>query len=437
MLIDVTRLVTRRLKGRLPTGVDRVALAYVERFGLWRHRPTCTPALAATNMAQALIRIGTRPWILDPTPSRLVFDWLLSHSRSRPPWRALWPTAGRSSLNAADCAGRWIVNAGHSGLEHRHWASGLRAAGARPLFVIHDLIPLTHPQFCRAGEADRHARRMRHALQWGHAIVANSNATLQTLMDWAAAQELPMPPATVAHLGSSSVDHTATVPTVPLDEPYFVCLGTLEPRKNHAMLLHVWERLVQRQGLAKAPRLVLIGQAGWEIEHLQRLLDRTPALQGCVIRLPRCTDAELASWLQHARALLFPSFVEGFGLPLVEALAAGVPVIASDLPVFREVARCTPEYVDPLDGASWLRAIDAYAQPSSALRLAQRDRLHDFVSPSWCTHFEAVDSLMAAVDGNTTTDAARGRYPAHEVSARTAPTRRSSEAAWPGLETAP
>ncbi len=103
------------------------------------------------------------------------------------------------------------------------------------------------------------------------------------------------------------------------------------------------------------------------------LLDRCVALKDHVTELPRCDDHELATWLAHAQALLFPSFIEGFGMPLVEALMLGVPVIASDLPVFREIAGDIPCYLDPIDGPGWRRAVLEYM----SLQSSARETLHN------------------------------------------------------------
>jgi glycosyltransferase involved in cell wall biosynthesis len=101
--------------------------------------------------------------------------------------------------------------------------------------------------------------------------------------------------------------------------------------------------------------------------------------------------------LRSARALLFPTLVEGFGLPLIEALAAGAPVIASDLPVFHEIGREIPDFVDPLDGPAWSRAISDYALPDSPARAAQIARLASFRAPRWDDHFGLVDTWLATL----------------------------------------
>ena len=95
--------------------------------------------------------------------------------------------------------------------------------------------------------------------------------------------------------------------------------------------------------------------------------------------------------------MLFPSFAEGYGIPLVEALAAGVPVIASDLPVFREIGQGVPELVAPDDDCAWEATIADYARADSLRRRAQLARLIDFDAPDWSDHFATLDRFLAVL----------------------------------------
>jgi glycosyltransferase involved in cell wall biosynthesis len=377
-LIDITRLLGRRMQGRLPTGVDRVSLEYVRYFG---------------GRSTALVRFGGQ-WIeLSRQDSERIFEALLSpsenfHSLTR--WAVT--RAFPRSLGRRYAASRFLFNTGHSGLEKMDYVHRLQRSGLKPLFFVHDLIPLTHPEYCRPGELERHRTRMNAVLGTGHGVIANSAATLEGLAAYAAANDQRMPPAVVAPLAPAQLP-LPVAPARPLNEPYFVMLGTIEPRKNHWLLLQLWRQLIERLGEA-APRLVVIGQRGWECENVVDLLERCEPLQGFVFEQPACTDTELVSWLRHAQALLFPSFTEGYGMPLVEALALRVPVIASNLPVFREIAGDIPEYVDPLDGNRWRELITAYAPAESRIRGTQCQRMAEFIVPTWEAHFEQVEALM-------------------------------------------
>jgi glycosyltransferase involved in cell wall biosynthesis len=161
------------------------------------------------------------------------------------------------------------------------------------------------------------------------------------------------------------------------------------------LVLDVWERLV-RQRQAAAPRLVIIGREGWACDHVLARLDRG-GFGDRVERTGALDDHSIALRLAGARALLFPSFAEGYGLPLVEALDAGIPVIASDLQVFKEIGQGVPDLLAPDDVDGWAQTILNYAENPSTLRTAQLLRIERFRTPGWAEHFTKVDNLLATL----------------------------------------
>jgi glycosyltransferase involved in cell wall biosynthesis len=229
-------------------------------------------------------------------------------------------------------------------------------------------------------------------LQTGIGVIGNSRGTLHELRSFAMSEGLPRPPAIAALLGSDAVQRRRQSKSTSTHPTYLV-LGTIEGRKNHLLLLNIWSRLVRQLG-RNAPRLLIIGQRGWECDEVFKLLDRSELLKGAVVEISDCDDEALVDHLCGARALLFPSLAEGYGLPLVESLRLGVPVIASDLPVFRELAGEVPDYLDPRDQSAWERAIISYAHDPSQARASQLDRLKAFRAPTWGSHFATVDPWM-------------------------------------------
>lgn len=377
VFLDISRLTGRLLKGRLPTGVDRVDLAYIEHFA---------------DRARAVIHVGGRPLLLSRKASKRVFERLLEQRE------ILGATLARDifvgvigSLLEPSPRGAVYLNTSHSGLLAPGLGLCLRLKGIQPIWMVHDLIPITHHEYCRPGEDERHERRMRSVLKHAAALLTNSKATKDELAEFARGCDLEMPPCVVARLapGLKAIEFGPP----PMARPYFLVISTIEPRKNLAMLLQVWRRLVQLHG-QETPALVLVGQRAWECENVIDLLERSAPLRGLVIEKGRCADQELATLLKHARALLFPSFVEGYGLPLAEALDIGTPVIASDLQVFREIAGDVPDYLDPLDGPAWLRAVEQYTPPFSTQRIAQLNRIMGYMAPTWSQHFGVVDELI-------------------------------------------
>ncbi|WP_410211965.1 glycosyltransferase family 4 protein [Aquirhabdus sp.] len=381
IVLDITRIVGRSLKGRLPTGVDRVCFAYLDHF----------------KNAQAFLHIRGKGIVLTQEDSTLVRSFLLNQDVKSLKGKYeqvdflthLLAKVVRST-RVKPIQNAFFINVGHSGLEHARYISWLQQNPVRPIYMVHDLIPITHPEYCREGEISRHTSRMKAMLETASGLITNSQDTLNELDRFTIRHQLKQLPSLVAHLGilpAVEYGHTAS----PIPMPYFIMLGTIEPRKNHLLILNVWRKLIGKYG-DNTPKLVLIGQRGWECEQVVDMLERCPQLKGIVIELSEVSDLELAQWLQHTKALLFPSFAEGFGLPLIEALQQGVTVLASDLPVFHEIVGNAPHYLDPIDGLGWMQAIESiwldHAQPPKSITMAL---------PTWTDHFRKVDAWLKQV----------------------------------------
>lgn len=379
LLLDVTRLVWRVWSGRLPTGIDRVCLAYLEHYA--------PRALAVVQRQELRLVLSARH-------STELFALLRTGGPGfRRRLAALLAAAALSGKPRQSTRGWTYLNIGHTGLDAPGLTAWLRKQQWKPVYLVHDLIPISHPEFCRPGESKRHRQRMRTVLDSAAGVIANSAATRDALRDFARRERRPEPPCEVAWLASP--DEVDAAPVPPANRPTFVMIGTIEGRKNHLLLLHLWEKLAKELGPA-TPKLVLIGQRGWEADEVFALLDRSARLKGYVCELGRCDDAIMLGWLDQARALLMPSFIEGFGIPVIEALQRGVPVIASDLPVFREIAGDIPLYLDPLDGQGWDAAIRAYCGDAPD-RERQIAAMPSFRTPTWADHFAKVDGWLATL----------------------------------------
>ena len=401
VLFDATRLLSRADRSA-PTGIDRVCLAYAEHL-LSRRELTVTPVTSRKDQLSAI-----DPRWFGETVTGLRQRWSGEVDEAEVEARLAAalsaPRRGRSLADDTErtppartrrglgqllrqrplgepAKGAVYVNVGHTGLDSPRILSGLAERGVARLVMVHDLIPITHPEYCRPGEGPRHRTRMRTALRQASHIVVNSAATGAELAAFAEREGIASPPVQVAHLGLEPVFGAPV--WSPADIPYFVHVGTLEGRKNLAFLLTAWRRLEERMGGA-APRLALIGRHGWENEAVLDHLQRSPNLQGLVHQVAELPDAGLARLLAGARALVAPSSVEGFDLPVAEALSLGVPVIASDIPVHRELAP-NARLIDPLDGPGWLAAIGAMT--------VKAPRPTAYTAPTWAAHFRTVDAF--------------------------------------------
>jgi glycosyltransferase involved in cell wall biosynthesis len=381
-------MVRRQAQGIVPTGIDRVGQAYLQHFA---------------ERSQAVVHQGRFTGYLGPSASQRLFGQLLQPASpaSAARWQGRWQWARFPlwALRSGQPAPHGLLlHTAHSDLDDAAYVKSWQRQGLRPMVMVHDLIPLTHPQFCREGEAARHSLRMRHTLQVAAGIIGNSQDTLDRLAEFAREHSLAMPPHVAAPLGIRPLPRMGSAPTVSdgPDRPVFLMLGTIEPRKNHLLMIDVWRRLIARHGQA-APRLVIAGRRGWNIEAVTRQLDGDATLRGHVLERGGCSDEELAGWMHRARALLQPSWTEGFGMPVAEALQQGLPVIASDLAVFREVAGEVPDYAPPGDAQAWYDLIEAHSQTMSPLQAAQRDRMAHYSAPTWAAHFDQVEPFMRSL----------------------------------------
>ncbi|MFT4095681.1 MAG: glycosyltransferase family 1 protein [Rhodoblastus sp.] len=229
----------------------------------------------------------------------------------------------------------------------------------RCVTMIHDVLPLQYPEFFPEHEKERHEKRLSLLARRGSGVIVSTAAVREELAARLAALGRRDMPIQVAHLPIDEAFAAAIEPggAIAGNIPYFVACGTIEPRKNHLMLLQLWREMIADDADA-APRLIIVGKRGWDNETVFRILDRSVALSGHVLEVNGLSTLELRCLLAGARALLAPSLAEGFGLPISEARAAGAPVIASDIPVFREIGGTDTIYRHPLDLPDWRQAVE-------------------------------------------------------------------------------
>ena len=388
--LDLSRLLSRA-RSATPSGIDRVELAYAQRL-------SAGGAAHCFAARDALGRIGLLPAEASGEfVTRLAAIW--RDGATAPERRRIASLARRlrlAALTGGPALRRALRETGeravyllvsHQGLDRPLPIARLKAAtGARFVGLVHDLIPLDFPHLTRPGQTQRHRRRIATVARLADAVIVNSAATRDTLSARLGCCRIPI---AVAPLGIDPLGDDIPPPT---DPPYFVCIGTIEARKNHGLLLDVWEHLRAQLG-AQTPHLALIGQRGFGSEPI---VSRLAALHDVVTEHPDLPDRVTARLLRGARALLLPSFAEGFGLPVAEALAFSVPVLCSDLPALRESGGGGPDYLDPGDHDAWRCAILDYATDTQR-RQTQLARLADWRPPGWIDHFATVDRLIATL----------------------------------------
>lgn len=380
----------------MATGVDRVELAYLARF------------LADDTPCFGLARTAFGYLLLDRAGLGAVQDRLLGRAAWGQPDALSRYIRGRTAIGkSAEADFRkfamarsvpWRLssmlknlpgncqyfNVGHSNLTTRVLSS-LNRAGAEIHVLIHDVIPLEYPQYQRRGTVKPFRDKLKRVQKWADRIIYNS-ADTQQRTERLLAISGRVPSGIVAHLGTimPRADPAELPDGLPPKQPYFVTVGTIEPRKNHAFLLDLWEKMGP-----DAPQLLICGGRGWNNEAVFARLDGMGP-NGPVREVSNLSDAALSALVQNASGALFPSLAEGFGLPPLEALLLETRVLCNDLGVLREFLGQMPVYASVSEEYQWLRVIAEWAKSSELGKIQA-----GFKGPTWDDHFKKVLSLRA------------------------------------------
>jgi len=258
VVLDVTRTVSPKSIAT-PTGIDRVERAYVSYF------------LSAAPDALYVCKSGRRYHLLDHDSMSAVFASVLEGDEGAglkhlQPGLLGWMFGGREQKTASQLGfpdAFTYLNVGHSNLSET-WLRSLRDTGAQKIIgLVHDMIPMDAPEFQTDQSVQRFEKRMRALSAHADLVVTNSIYTKERVGHWFGTWG-HMPPIIANPLG---VDPLVEADPMQSDRPYFVVLGTIEPRKNHALLLRVWEGF-QEVPEADRPMLHIIGRRGWMNEEV-------------------------------------------------------------------------------------------------------------------------------------------------------------------------
>lgn len=383
LYIDITRLYNNARLLKMATGVDKVNIAYIRQYG---------------EQCCAVIRLPSHWLFLPYQRSQLFFNKIIRNQSISLSYfdKKLYKKPSNDLIN-------YLLNISHNGLESPLYLQRMTQYKLRGIYFLHDIIPIDYPEYCRQGEYQKHLQRLITMLS-GDLIIANSQYTVDRFRSFCQKHNYQLPTTIWAHLGTEDNKQNVTIDLqkgsilkLLIDNtPYFVILGTIEARKNHLFLLNLWRELKQELG-TQCPKLVIIGKRGWEIEQVVDILERSSELKGYIIELNYCRDDEVNYLVQNSQALLFPSFVEGFGLPLIQAFQQKVPVIANNIAVFKELNFGEAPLISVIDGISWKQAIIDYSDSKNIKRMCQISIIEKNYEmlPTWEKHFANINPYIS------------------------------------------
>jgi len=289
----------------------------------------------------------------------------------------------------------------------RHDFSVLRLVrqrcGMRIAAVCQDVIPAKHPQFFAAdGFAERFAGYADFLINDVDLIIAISEQTKQDVLDLARGRG-----ALHADVQTIKLGHDIGAPA-PVNRPpslaglepgkFVLSVSTIQSRKNFELIYHLWQRLCAEQ-FPGLPKLVIAGRPGFGSTDLLWQISHDPVVRDRVTVRHDLSD-EALSWLYRECAFtLYPSFYEGFGLPVVESLAHGKFCIASNTPALVEAGQGLVRHIDPLDFAAWRAAVVELVRSPEVVAEHERQIKMRYRSVSWAQSAQSLVALLRPLLG--------------------------------------
>ena len=292
------------------------------------------------------------------------------------------------------------------------WIGGMRRRGVRIGAYIYDLIPITHHQYCMQELTEAFtvafaetARLLDFALTISAFVASDVTEYLQA-NDIAPIPTVPVPLAHELRFEMEMARRTTPATTRQNtrtyleDFPFVLCVCTIEARKNHAYVLAIWQRMIDEK--VPVPDLVFVGRPGWRVGDLMDEIKGTRFLDGRLHILNGLSDDELSDLYDRCLFTVFPSHVEGWGLPVGESLAHGKVCVASSTSSIPEVGGSHVTYVDPTDVDAGYAVISNLVQHPELLAQEEKRLRDSFVPRTWKTvgldFYTKLDAILADID---------------------------------------
>ncbi|GAU82914.1 glycosyltransferase [Bosea sp. BIWAKO-01] len=263
----------------------------------------------------------------------------------------------------------------------------LRSKGWKIVAYIYDLIPITHSEFCEKKLVNQFttifytiAYAVDQILTISEHVKREVESKLRPL-----GLDIPVSAVPLAHemkAVEEDVDGQEWLAENELDQPYVLCVGTIEVRKNHVLLFNVWRNLERARGEA-TPKLVLVGRAGWRVSDFMEQLEVTDFVSKRIVILNDLSDPQLVTLYRSAMFTVFPSFEEGWGLPVGESLVQGKLCLASSSSSIPEVGGDLVKYFDPYNAKAAQTLIEQYIDDENLRASDERCLKENFKPRRW------------------------------------------------------
>jgi glycosyltransferase involved in cell wall biosynthesis len=357
---SVLTLVLRKASNALPRSLRRIASLQANVF-------TAVAELARFATARALKRLISLKTGIERTDE--------------------FSTTARSGDILAILGGGWVVR-------DSYVEEAVRQNALRCVLLIYDIVPVRRPEWFEQGLTEYFRNWFDRTLPLADMIFTISASTARDVAAYArenslALRNVPIPIPIGTTFQASRVD-SGVSSRLPAPGNYVLFVSTIEPRKNHALLFRIWRRLATDMPTASVPTLVFAGGVGWLASDFMSQLRNSRFLDGKIVHVDSPTDNELAALYDGCLFTLFPSYYEGWGLPIAESHAFSRPCIISNTSSLPEAGGTLARYIDPDNATEAYKLVRATIEDRAGLA-EWRDRVkREFKPVEWSASARAV-----------------------------------------------
>lgn len=263
--------------------------------------------------------------------------------------------------------------------------------------LVYDVIPILFPQYCHKDTVYRFLDYLTAVLTYSDIIFVNAKNTKKDLEVLLTKIGKPLKRIEVVTLGADFSKNSETEYSDVREDAvaaagkgrYLLTVGTIEPRKNHKYLLDCFDEYLFKQDI----NLIIAGREGWNVADFMKRMKAHPQFNERLFFIEKADDRTIDYLYRHAFMFVFPSFYEGFGLPIIEAMERNVVTVASDIEVFREVGGDYCHYIDIQDTGSLAKLVTQFLRDPDML-CKQKNMLANYRKPKWDASVAKVKAII-------------------------------------------
>ena len=283
---------------------------------------------------------------------------------------------------------------------HGRAVAAVRGRGVHVVRMIYDLIPTIKPQWLEPAYTRSITAWVRSVLRESDRVLTISEFSRREIERYCQESRFAPPALTVVRLGdvmegSAAERSPAPLPRFVPGRPFFVCVSTLDVRKNHRLLYDAWTQLAVRRG-GRCPDLVCIGTPHLRVADLLHEIGQDRAVNRHIHVLHGIEDSELAWYYANCSASIYPSKYEGWGLPVAESLGQGRMCLASNATSIPEISSDLPEFFDPYDVYALVLLVERVLDEPDWVQARERIIRERFRSTGWQ---ETAAQVLGAITG--------------------------------------